>query len=1020
MSFSTAHIDYLQRASGAIPPLAPGAGSVVHRDLRRLWRIHGLGVLDKRPQRASDADARPHLPTLDLLMGLYGFRVPVAFRVRGEPDGLQISLGTFIPGVQDASAKHASQAVSDDSQMVKAALQSVFHSVDVRADDPLTPEPPAAAMVLGIPTVKPPDPSDGSLPLDRLARAMRGDSWGFLVLAEPMPDATLRDLRMMAAEELKLIEFYLKTLKYPDPLAAHYQELLEVTVGDYSYGLAVGSWRTTVYLTGDPSSCSRLGAVWHGVFSGDRSMHMPIRIWRDAVAPRLVHGWAASDAAAARGPGAFQHHFGHQTILTSDQLAAYVHLPHSETNGFSVRLALDFDTVPSAPEPGPSMTLGEVYHSDQPTTTAFTVGLNSLTKHAFVAGVTGSGKTNTLLHLLAAADAASVPFLVLEPAKTEYRALLNHSRLGARLQVFTLGNENVSPFRLNPFECLEGTPISAHIDLLRAAFGASFGMWTPLPQVLEQCIHAVYEDRGWDLASGRNARLSGRPSPLAFPTLTDLVRKVEELTPTLGYDDKIASDIRAALKTRINGLRAGGKGLMLDVRQSLPAEVLFEAPTVLELEGMGDEDDKAFMMALILIRVWQYQRRLGKCDTLRHILVVEEAHRLLASVAARGAEEGNARAKAVEAFANMLAEVRAYGQGVIIADQSPTRLAPEVIKNTNLKVAHRIVARDDRAALAGAMAMTDEQSLALATFTRGLAAVFKEGEDSPLLVMVTEVKSQLGETWPDDAQVVRDMMSRARVAAFRAASVTHPGCLADAANQPACRAARGVAESAGFQRALTRLVLSVFEAAAVTALWPDLAVYFDAARRPGLDARVLSGCGLGRGAWQYAERRGAAAGWSYDSTTEFAERLQAFLAGLSDRTESGLAELRELLLRLHTREFAPYSHCERICAALPATCLFRYDAAALAADPEVRQEWDRAEQEDLRAGGRARSLDAMLAAAERIVFAGQHGPSVSLRQTALCASQQLMAADPQRLQSARATAMDNLLRKADASGRTSE
>src|SRR5262249_50725430 len=147
------------------------------------------------------------------------------------------------------------------------------------------------------------------------------------------------------------------------------------------------------------------------------------------------------------------------------------------------------------------LSLGTVVHGARRTQTPYTIDANGLTRHAFVAGVTGSGKTNTVFHLLKETSERGIPFLVIEPTKAEYRSLLNHSEVGNRLQVFTLGNELVSPFRMNLFEPMPGTPVAVHLDLLRSAFGAGFGMWTPLPQVMERSLHRIYRDRGWDIAT---------------------------------------------------------------------------------------------------------------------------------------------------------------------------------------------------------------------------------------------------------------------------------------------------------------------------------------------------------------------------------------------------------------------------------------------------------------------------------------------------------------------------------------
>jgi DNA helicase HerA-like ATPase len=1006
MSFSLSQLHYMQRTSWSIPDLAESPEAVdAPVALRRLWRIRGTGITEKLVRRDARSDAAVHMPTLDFLIGLYAFRIPIAFRVESEADRLSVSIGTFLRRGQTASDAQAGKILSDRQQIIKSALNGTLRSIDLQAADPQTAPSTAVGLAIGIPTVKAPDPVDGALPIDRLVRALRGTSWGCLVLAEPIEAPDTSALRSGALEDLKTLQLYLENTKYPDPLSRHYAQLLEATVDDYTYGLAIGAWRTSVYLTGDDVGYMRLGAVWQGIFSGDRSLHMPMSIRRQPRGSEFVAHWKISDRQAPAGPAKFHHRYAHQTVLTSDQLAAYIHLPQIETSGFRILLNPIFDTVPAElPDNAAPIHLGRVMQGARETHVDFDVSVQGLSKHTLISGVTGSGKTNTLLQLLGAADQAGVPFLVIEPAKTEYRALLNHPALGPKLRIFTLGNENVAPFRLNPFECLPGTPVAAHIDMLRSAFGAGFGMWTPLPQVLEQCLHEIYVDRGWDLSADRNSRTGDRTDPLAFPTLTELLHKVDEITPRLGYDDKIASDIRAALRTRINGLRAGGKGRMLDTRRSISPEHLFGRPVILELEQIGDEDDKAFVIGLLLIRVWEYRRLQGRSDALRHLLVVEEAHRLLSNVVPRaGQEEANARGKAVESFTNLLAEVRAYGQGVIIADQSPTRLAADVVKNTDLKIAHRVVAQEDRTTLMGAMAMNEPQSRALSTLGPGVAAVFREGEDAPLLIKVRDAKSQLGAAWPSDEAVATHRGEVEEIAA-------HAGCAANRQTQNACELARELSESDEFQRSLTRLVVSAFEPVEVlTGLWAAMAARIQAVRRHGMDDRVLVQCAIARASWAYADARGAASGWSFRDTGRFAMLLTDVLADLARGGDGKLDAFRSLLVELSVRTYDPFSHCAQVCPDQPATCLYRHAVTQVLRLSSVRRAWERAEAEDLGESGRANTIIALEDAADLIAYRGPGGTSRAHLQATLCCGQQLLAADPERLQETREIAMSNIV-----------
>jgi DNA helicase HerA-like ATPase len=116
------------------------------------------------------------------------------------------------------------------------------------------------------------------------------------------------------------------------------------------------------------------------------------------------------------------------------------------------------------------------------------------------------------------------------------------------------------------------------------------------------------------------------------------------------------------------------------------------------------------------------------CPNCSTSTVFEEAHRLLKNVNTEvGTEDANTKGQAVETFTNMLAEIRAYGQGALIAEQIPTKLTPDAIKNTNLKIMHRIVAEDDRDVMGGAMNITEAQKRQVTALRSGQAVVYAEG-----------------------------------------------------------------------------------------------------------------------------------------------------------------------------------------------------------------------------------------------------------------------------------------------------
>lgn len=362
------------------------------------------------------------------------------------------------------------------------------------------------------------------------------------------------------------------------------------------------------------------------------------------------------------------------------ELAGLITIPRVERRGFRIAPYAAFDQD-VAPAPAAPLLIGRVVQSMRDTSVPYQIARDALARHALVAGLTGSGKSNTCKMLVQQLVAQQTPVLIIEPAKAEYRSL--------QFQTYTLGNEAARPLRLNPFKLpllydsagrVMFAPVQAHIDYLKAVFNSSFVLFAPMPYILERCLHEIYIDRGWDLATGQNRRALHLDR--IFPTLTDVYDKIDAVVGTLGYDQRLDMDIRAGLLARIESLRIGGHGLLLDSAHSTPtiAELLAR-PTVLELEALGNDEEKAFVMGLILALLYQYrvlqatvQRAQGgitnENPTLRHVVVIEEAHRLLSQRPATGGsgDHADVSGQTLSVFANMLAEVRAYISFIHSAD----------------------------------------------------------------------------------------------------------------------------------------------------------------------------------------------------------------------------------------------------------------------------------------------------------------------------------------------------------------
>ncbi|MBN2108959.1 MAG: ATP-binding protein [Deltaproteobacteria bacterium] len=379
------------------------------------------------------------------------------------------------------------------------------------------------------------------------------------------------------------------------------------------------------------------------------------------------------------------------------------------------------------------------------------IALKDLAKHGMIVGVPGSGKTTTCFHILYQLwHLHKIPFLVIEPAKTEYRALKTLKGM-ENLLVFSLGDENCSPFRFNPFEVLPGISLEKHISNLEACFRGALPLDGPLPFLLSEALEGIYNDRGWQFTH------VGAADKTNWPMMIDLYQKLIEVINQKGYKGEVLANVRTALEVRVGGLLRRSVGRMLNTYRSVPAEVLMSRPVVFELDPMNEEQ-QALMTMFTLNMVKEYVRTSRKSGSgLKHVILLEEAHNLLGHVPATQ-EQGNPKAEAVKYFTKMLAEMRALGEGIIVADQLPSALHSGVIKNTNLKIMHRLTSEDDRVQLGNSMLLDGEQHTRAVTLTPGESYIYKEGLERPKHVFEPNFKDDFKIAEPPDDDFVKIKM----------------------------------------------------------------------------------------------------------------------------------------------------------------------------------------------------------------------------------------------------------------------
>lgn len=420
-----------------------------------------------------------------------------------------------------------------------------------------------------------------------------------------------------------------------------------------------------------------------------------------------------------------------------NELGIIAGLPQKEVVGLALREEVEFGLNYRSDIPDEhSLVLGNLVQSGKELLSVpVSLDKRELDKHIFIVGVTGAGKTTTCHKILLQSE---LPFMVIEPAKTEYRIL---TKKYDDILIFTLGRDKAAPFRLNPFELYPHESVSSHIDMIMASIESAFDMEAAIPQIIERAIHECYKSYGWDVSNDTNKYYSWKDienGAYAFPTLSDLIEKAESVVDEQGFDIRLKNDYIGSIKARLQGLTIGAKGLMLNTRRSLDFRDLVHKRVILELEEVRSGSEKALIMGFVLANLMEairaeYEKAKSGEKEFRHITLVEEAHRLLGKY-----EPGDSRSKkqGIEMFSDMLAEVRKYGESLVIVDQIPGKLTPEVLKNTNTKIVHKLFAQDDKEAIGNTMALSDEQKDFLSLLDKGRTIVFSQGWETSLQVQI--------------------------------------------------------------------------------------------------------------------------------------------------------------------------------------------------------------------------------------------------------------------------------------------
>lgn len=555
----------------------------------------------------------------------------------------------------------------------------------------------------------------------------------------------------------------------------HALELLESQMKRLELSTALGMWDFAAYvLSEDENTANNVAHSYIALTQGEESYmsQSAINLWRGDMGEtsddareicnylrELRHPLFGLNPGIAQKDPTFNVYppiVTATTGLSGKELAYSLNFPRKSVAGLPVIECAEFGrnivSYDSAPTVKNELDIGKIFHMNHIEKTDVRLAKSSLASHTFITGSTGSGKSNTVYQILNEALNQNVKFMVVEPAKGEYKHVF-----GTQDDVYVYGtNPAVSPLlRINPFSFPQGIHILEHLDRLVEIFNVCWPMYAAMPAVLKSAVEKSYADCGWNLTLSQN-----RYKEMLYPSFADVARNIREIIDSSEYDAENKGAYKGSLLTRLQSLTNGINGMIFTC-DDISDRDLFDRNVIIDLSRVGSSETKSLIMGMLVLKLQEYRMAgaAGMNSELKHLTVLEEAHNLLKRTSTEiSSESANLMGKSVEMLANAIAEMRTYGEGFIIADQAPGLLDLSVIRNTNTKIIMRLPDRSDRELVGGAANLNDDQIVELAKLPCGVAAIYQNEWIQPVLCKVNkfEMPQEMYSYSPDNEEPQTD------------------------------------------------------------------------------------------------------------------------------------------------------------------------------------------------------------------------------------------------------------------------
>lgn len=520
-----------------------------------------------------------------------------------------------------------------------------------------------------------------------------------------------------------------------------------------------GGWSASAYFVADSKAGTEaLSSIFLSLVRGKNSSQedFAVTTWCDDARTRVLAwlGQLTHPMLRRQLPGHGAAHLTTPaTLLSGREVALQLSLPRRststvsvvETQAFGRRIQHVNGTV-RAPQ-ACTVALGRMRHLWENLAQPVALDIDQLCRHMFICGSTGSGKSNAIYNLLKQTHSAGVPFLVIEPAKGEYKHVLGH---WPGVRVLGTNPMQAELLRINPFAFPDQIHVLEHVDRMVEIFNVCWPMYAAMPAVLKDAILQAYSHCGWDLDASCNTL-----APRVFPGFADLMESLQRVIASSDYAEEAKSNYKGALGTRVHSL-CNGLNARLFGTDALDDSALFDGSVVVDLSRVGSSETRALVMGMLVMRLSEHRMATGGMNqALRHVTVLEEAHNLLPCSVASGPEGGSIAGKSVEMLAAAIAEMRTYGEGFIIADQSPHAVDMAAIRNTNIKVVLRLPEETDRRLIGGSIGLNEGQMAEIARLPCGAAVIHQNDWLEPVLCQMDHLATESAPFVPTKTESTR-------------------------------------------------------------------------------------------------------------------------------------------------------------------------------------------------------------------------------------------------------------------------